>query len=58
MGVWPPYNVLLVWLLPAALPEVWGAVIGAQVQLVPRCVWCGKTRVINLIGAFGVAKQG
>ena len=22
----------------------------------PRCVWCGKTRVINLIGAFGVAK--
>ena len=24
--------------------------------LAPRCVWCGKTRVINISGAFGVAK--
>ena len=24
--------------------------------LAPRCVWCGKTRVINYSGAFGVAK--
>ena len=28
-----------------------------KVFSVPWCVWCGKSRVINLIGAFCVANQ-
>ena len=56
VGVWPPSNVLLVWLLPAALPEVWGgshrgpSPVGSEVRLVWNC------RVSIEIGAVGVVK--